>query len=208
MLVPSQIIAIFNAAGFDPARLVSLQMILSLGAPLHREYKDRLNRLLPHRFYELYGLTEGFITVLDRDDAQRKAGSVGVPPPFYDLRIVGDDGMTCRPVKPARSSPRPDHDAGLLRPADLTAGALRDGWLYTGDLGYVDADGFLYLVDRKKDMIDSGGIKVYPRDIEEIAARIRPCARSPSSESRTTSGAKRPPVQWCCASGKALRPKI
>ena len=48
---------------------------------------------------------------------------------------------------------------------------MRDGWLYTGDLGYVDDDGFLYLVDRKKDMIDSGGVKVYPKDIEEVAAR-------------------------------------
>jgi acyl-CoA synthetase (AMP-forming)/AMP-acid ligase II len=58
---------------------------------------------------------------------------------------------------------------GYLGRADLTAAALRDGWLYTGDLGYVDEDGFLYLVDRKKDMIDSGGVKVYPKDIEEIA---------------------------------------
>ena len=92
MLVPSQIIAILNAKGFDPARLASLEMILSLGAPLHQEYKDRLNALLPRRFYELYGLTEGFVTVLDRDDALRKSGSVGVPPPFYAMRIVGDDG--------------------------------------------------------------------------------------------------------------------
>jgi acyl-CoA synthetase (AMP-forming)/AMP-acid ligase II len=53
----------------------------------------------------------------------------------------------------------------------LTAEALRDGWLYTGDVGHVDEDGFLYLVDRIKDMIDSGGVKVYPKDVEEIAAR-------------------------------------
>ena len=92
MLVPSQIIAILNAPRFDPARLVSLEMILSLGAPLHQTYKDSLNALLPRRFYELYGLTEGFVTVLDRDDALRKPGSVGVPPPFYEMRIVGGDG--------------------------------------------------------------------------------------------------------------------
>jgi acyl-CoA synthetase (AMP-forming)/AMP-acid ligase II len=60
---------------------------------------------------------------------------------------------------------------GYYNRPDETKQALRDGWLHTGDLGYVDADGFLYLVDRKKDMIDSGGVKVYPKDIEEVAAR-------------------------------------
>ncbi len=59
---------------------------------------------------------------------------------------------------------------GYYNRVEQTAQALRDGWLFTGDLGYVDEDGFLYLVDRKKDMIDSGGVKVYPKDIEEIAA--------------------------------------
>ncbi len=63
-----------NAQGFDPARLASLEMILSLGAPLHQEHKDRLNALLPRRFYELYGLTEGFVTMLDRDDARAQGG--------------------------------------------------------------------------------------------------------------------------------------
>ena len=60
---------------------------------------------------------------------------------------------------------------GYYNRPDETARALRDGWLHTGDLGYVDEDGYLYLVDRKKDMIDTGGVKVYPKDIEEIAAR-------------------------------------
>lgn len=61
--------------------------------------------------------------------------------------------------------------SGYYGRPDLAAQAIRDGWLYSGDMGYVDEEGYLYLVDRKKDMIDSGGIKVYPRDIEEIAAR-------------------------------------
>src|SRR6185436_14411385 len=172
MLVPSQIIAILNARGFDPVRLASLEMILSLGAPLHQETKDRLNSLLPRRFYELYGLTEGFLTVLDRDDALRKSGSVGVPPPFYAMRIVGDDGNDLPPGEIGEIVGRgPNTMPGYYNRPDETARTLRDGWLYTGDLGYVDDDGFLYLVDRKKDMIDSGGVKVYPKDIEEIAAR-------------------------------------
>ena len=172
MLVPSQIIAILEAPGFDPARLTSLQMVLSLGAPLHKEHKDRLNRLLPNRFYELYGLTEGFITVLDRDDAQRKAGSVGVPPPFYAMRIEGPDGREL----PAREVGEivgrgPITMPGYYGREEMTAQALAGGWLHTGDLGYVDEDGYLYLVDRIKDMIDSGGVKVYPKDVEEVAAR-------------------------------------
>ncbi len=172
MLVPSQIIAILNAPGFDPARLTSLEMVLSLGAPLHKEHKDRLNRLLPDRFYELYGLTEGFITVLDRDDAQRKAGSVGVPPPFYSMRIVGADGRDLPAGEVGEIWGRgPITMPGYYHRDEMTAQALADGWLHTGDLGYVDADGYLYLVDRIKDMIDSGGVKVYPKDIEEVAAR-------------------------------------
>ena len=172
MLVPSQIVAILNARGFDPVRLTSLQMILSLGAPLHREHKDRLNELLPGRFYELYGLTEGFVTILDRADAARKAGSVGVPPPFFDLRIVDEAGRDAPRGAIGEIAGRgPITMPGYYNRAAETARCLRDGWLYTGDLGYVDEDGYLYLVDRKKDMIDSGGVKVYPRDIEEIAVQ-------------------------------------
>ena len=172
MLVPSQIIAILDARGFDPARLTSLECILSLGAPLHVEHKERLLRLLPDRFYELYGLTEGFVTILDRDDATRKAGSVGVPPPFFEMRIVGEDGRDLAPGGVGEIVGRgPITMPGYLDRPDLTAAALRDGWLYTGDLGYVDEEGFLFLVDRKKDMIDSGGVKVYPKDVEEVAAR-------------------------------------
>jgi acyl-CoA synthetase (AMP-forming)/AMP-acid ligase II len=172
MLVPSQIVAILNAKGFAPSRLTSLEMLLSLGAPLMQEQKERLNRLLPHRFYELYGLTEGFITVLDRDDAERKTGSVGVPPPFYQMRIVGDDGRDVAAGTVGEIVGRgPITMPGYHNRPEQTAATLRDGWLYSGDLGYVDDDGYLYLVDRKKDMIDSGGIKVYPKDIEEIASR-------------------------------------
>jgi acyl-CoA synthetase (AMP-forming)/AMP-acid ligase II len=172
MLVPSQVVAVLNARGFDPARLVSLEMVLSLGAPLLKEHKDRLSALLPRRFYELYGLTEGFVTILDRDDALRKAGSVGVPPPFYEMRIVGEDGREAPPGTIGEIAGRgPITMPGYYNRPAQTEQALRDGWLWSGDLGYVDEDGFLYLVDRKKDMIDTGGVKVYPKDVEEVAAR-------------------------------------
>lgn len=172
MVVPSQIVALFNSPAFDPARLASLEMILSLGAPLLNEYKEKLNRALPNRFYELYGLTEGFVTILDRDDAVRKAGSVGCPPQYAEMRIVGEDGRDCPPGQIGEIVGRsPILMSGYYKRPDLTAQAIRDGWLYSGDMGYVDEEGYLYLVDRKKDMIDSGGVKVYPKDVEEIAAQ-------------------------------------
>jgi acyl-CoA synthetase (AMP-forming)/AMP-acid ligase II len=147
-------------------------MILSLGAPLLKEHKDRLNALLPGRFHELYGLTEGFLTILDKTEAVRKAGSVGVPAPYNEMRIVREDGSDAPPGEVGEIAGRgPMLMLGYYKRPDLTAQAMRDGWLHTGDMGYADEEGYLYLVDRKKDMIDSGGVKVYPRDIEEIAAR-------------------------------------
>jgi acyl-CoA synthetase (AMP-forming)/AMP-acid ligase II len=172
MLVPAQIIAILGAPNFTPEKLASLQMILSLGAPLYKEHKDVLNRLLPGRFYELYGLTEGFWTILDRTQSEEKAGSVGRPPVFYEMRIVREDGTDAPPGEVGEIVGRgPSLMTGYFNRPDLTTQAIRDGWLFTGDLGYADTDGFLYLVDRKKDMIDSGGVKVYPKDIEEILTR-------------------------------------
>jgi long-chain acyl-CoA synthetase len=172
MVVPTQIIAMLGSSAFAPQRLASLQMILSLGAPLLKEHKDRLNSLLPGRFHELYGLTEGFITILDRTEAVRKAGSVGIPAPYNEMRIVREDGADAPPGEVGEIVGRgPMLMQGYYKRPDLTAQAVRDGWLYTGDMGYADEEGYLYLVDRKKDMIDSGGVKVYPRDVEEIAAR-------------------------------------
>src|SRR6266508_4416729 len=169
VMVPSQIIALLNHPSFAPDKLASLEMIQSVGAPLHLEYKHRLNEALPGRFYELYGLTEGFMTVLDRSDAVRKAGSVGVPIGFYKMRILDDDGREVPAGQIGEICGRgPLMMAGYYKRPDLTAKAVVDGWLHSGDLGYVDEDGFLFLVDRKKDMIISGGVNVYPRDIEEV----------------------------------------
>jgi long-chain acyl-CoA synthetase len=172
VMVPSQIIALLNHPAFAPGPLASLEMILSVGAPLHLEHKRRLNEALPGRFYELYGLTEGFMTVLDRADAVRKAGSVGAPIGFYEMRILDDEGREVPTGQIGEICGRgPLMMAGYYKRPDLTAKAIVDGWLHSGDLGYVDEDGFLFLVDRKKDMIISGGVNVYPRDIEEVVAR-------------------------------------
>ena len=168
-MVPSQIIAMMHAPNFDPARMQSLEMIGSVGAPLHLEHKQALERHLPGRFYELYGLTEGFVTILDKHDFPQKPNSVGSPPPLFEMRIVNAAGELCGPGEVGEIVGRgPITMPGYYKRPDLTAKAIRDGWLYSGDLGHVDEDGFLYLVDRQKDMIVSGGVNVYPRDIEEL----------------------------------------
>ncbi len=168
MVVPSQVIALLDSDKFTADHVGSLEMVCSVGAPLHLEHKEELARRLPNRFYELYGLTEGFMTILDRDDFAAKPGSVGVPPPLYEMRIVDDSGADVAPGTVGEIVGRgPVTMPGYYQRPDLTAEILRDGWLFSGDLGYVDDDGFLFLVDRKKDLIISGGVNVYPRDIEE-----------------------------------------
>ena len=169
MMVPSQIVSLLGSPYFSSQALNSLEMIGTVGAPLHLEHKERLTHCLPGRFYELYGLTEGFMTVLDKNQYASKPASVGPPQPFFDMLILNEYGRPAGPGEVGEIMGRgPALMPGYYKRPDLTAQAIIDGWLHTGDLGYVDEDGFLYLVDRKKDMIISGGTNVFPKDIEEI----------------------------------------
>ena len=150
---------------------MSLEMLLTIGAPLQQAAKQAVNAVIPGRFYELYGLTEGFVTILDREDFDRYPDSVGCPPPGYEIRIVDDAGKDLGAGEIGEIVGRgPALSSGYYRQEQLTRDSFRDGWLYTGDLGYLDEDGFLYLAGRKKELIISGGVNVYPRDIEDIAS--------------------------------------
>ena len=169
MMVPSQILALVNAPEFTPEAMASLEMIGTVGAPLHTEHKEALLRHFHGRLYELYGLTEGFITILDREDYARKVGSVGVPAAFSEMRIIDEQGNDVVSGTIGEIAGRgPFLTPGYYRRPALTAQAIVGGWLRSGDMGRVDEDGFLFLVDRKKDMLISGGVNVYPRDIEEV----------------------------------------
>src|SRR5262249_8784028 len=171
-LVPSQLIALLATPSFCEKTVRSLEMVGSVGAPLHGEHKEALTRRLPGRFYELYGLTEGVMTILDRDAPRGNFSTVGVPPPFVEMRIGTAEGRDAAPGEVGEIVGRsPLLMDGYYGRPEQTAEAVRGGWLYSGDLGSVDADGYLTLADRKKDMIISGGINVFPRDIEEVAAR-------------------------------------
>lgn len=172
MMVPAQIAAVLAAPGCCAEALASLRMLCSVGAPLPQQHRQRLQELLPGAVYELYGLTEGFATVLDGADSAAHPGSVGIPLPYHGLRILREDGSEADTGEVGEVVGRgPLLMPGYHRQPQLTAAAIVDGWLHTGDLGFVDGDGFLHLVDRRKDLIISGGVNVYPRDIEEVAAR-------------------------------------
>jgi len=169
MMVPSQIVALLNAPNFSHEALSSLSMLCSVGAPFLREHKERMLEVLDGSLYELYGLTEGFVTILDSMDFRAKVDSVGVPPPFMEMRILKENGDDAGAGEVGEIAGRgPILMPGYYKRPDLTAQAIVDGWLRSGDMGYVDEDGYLYLVDRKKDLIISGGVNVYPKDIEEV----------------------------------------
>nr|MCU0760031.1 AMP-binding protein [Steroidobacteraceae bacterium] len=173
--VPVQLQRLLDAdrSGRD---LGSLQTLMCCGSPLPPAVKRAIPRALGCALIELYGLTEGLITTLDPEDLDRKPDSVGRPIPGQRLEILGEDD---RPVQPGL----PGEIVGLGRltmlgyhnRADATAEATwvdpqGRRWLRTGDIGRCDDEGFLYLVDRKKDMILSGGQNVYPADLEAVLA--------------------------------------
>ncbi len=119
---------------------------------------------------QLYGLTEctGPASVIDAEWAIQKAGSCG--PPFYhtDIRVVDLEGKDCAPDVPGEVLMRTTHlMKGYYNNPTATAQTIIDGWLHTGDIAKMDADGFLYILDRKKDMIISGGENIYPAEVEE-----------------------------------------
>ncbi|MEX2495384.1 MAG: AMP-binding protein [Woeseia sp.] len=160
--------------GFDRYDLSSLQAYMCCGSPLGLPLKKAVIERIPGDLIELYGLTEGLVTILSPEDAEQKIESVGRPPPGQDIAIIDDDGMEL-PAGEAGEIAGSSRImmSGYHNNAKETEAATwlhpnGSRWLRTGDIGRVDEDGFLYLVDRKKDMIISGGQNIYPADIEAV----------------------------------------
>jgi long-chain acyl-CoA synthetase len=149
--------------------LGTLRYVSSGGAPLAADVAEQFVRRVPSvTIRQGYGLTETAALISSNPVGREKAGSVGLPVPGTEVRVVndldekvptGEVGEIC-----ARS---PGVMQAYWGSPKATAEALRGGWLHTGDLGYLDEDGYLYIVDRKKDLIIRGGFNVYPRDVED-----------------------------------------
>jgi O-succinylbenzoic acid--CoA ligase len=120
---------------------------------------------------QTYGLTEtaSQIATLAPEDALRKLGSAGKPLFGSELRIVSEDGSDCPFGTAGEIVVRgPTVTPGYVNKPDETVAAIREGWLHTGDVGYVDAEGYLYVLDRRDDLIVSGGENVYPAEVEAV----------------------------------------
>jgi long-chain acyl-CoA synthetase len=156
---------------FDEVDLSALKYCISGGAPvpedLHHEWLERTGCPI----LEGWGMSEGAPFCLNRYDGERKLLSVGNPVPETVVEIVDlETGTKVLPLGEAGEArvKGPQLMPGYHDNPGETANSLRDGYMYTGDIGYVDADGFLFLVDRKKDMVIVGGYNVYPREVDEV----------------------------------------
>jgi len=173
-MVPLQFQRILEHPDFATTDVSSIKSLMCCGSPLTADLKAAIMERLNPRLIELYGLTEGLITVLEPEDAEGRLSSVGKPLIGTDMLILDDQDRPCAPNEPGEIVGRGRIVmAGYHGRPDANAEATWiDGkgrrWLRTGDVGKLDEQGFLYLVDRKKDLIISGGQNIYPADIESI----------------------------------------
>jgi acyl-CoA synthetase (AMP-forming)/AMP-acid ligase II len=159
---------------FGDYDLSSLEAYMCCGSPLNLDLKREIVKRLPGQLIELYGLTEGLVTILAPEDVVDKLPSVGRPSPGQDLKILDNDDHELGPneageiVGISRLMMSGYYNNEEASAAATWQDPSGNRWLRTGDIGRIDEDGFLYLVDRKKDMIISGGQNVYPADIEAV----------------------------------------
>ncbi len=169
---PTIYIGLLNHPDFNKYDLSSIECCISGSAPLPVEIQQQFEEVTGGKLVEGYGLTETSPVTHSNFlwDRPRVSGSIGVPYPDTDVEI--------RSLEHDQSVPYyeigeivikgPQVMKGYWNRAEETAITLRDGWLYTGDLGYMDENGYFYVVDRKKDIIIAGGFNIYPREIEEV----------------------------------------
>jgi long-chain acyl-CoA synthetase len=184
--VPTMYVAVNNYPNAEAFGLDSIRYCNSGAAPMPVEVMQTFERRFGTLILEGYGLSEASpVTHGHAVGGVRKPGTVGMPIPATDAEIVDVlDGTTVLPAGEAGEIRirGPQVMAGYWEKPEETSVALRDGWLYTGDIGRMDEDGYFTIVDRKNDMIIASGYNVYPRDVEEVLY-------------------EHPAIQECCVAG-------
>ncbi|MDA1477540.1 AMP-binding protein [Bacillus changyiensis] len=169
--VPTIYIALLNHPDIKQYDLSSIKSCLCGSAPLPVEVKQQFEKVTGGKLVEGFGLSEASpVTHSNLIWGLNKPGSIGCPWPGTEAAIYSEEtGGFLEPYERGEIVVKgPQVMKGYWNNPEETAAVLRDGWLFTGDIGYMDKDGFFYIVDRKKDMIIAGGYNIYPREIEEI----------------------------------------
>jgi len=156
-----------NAAKYDTS---SVERWLVGAAPMPVAQLEEFERKFGGVMYVGYGLTESCPGVaVEREGMPRKPGSTGVALEGVTIRILDEEGVELAPGDIGEITVQGDNvSPGYYRNREATTEAFRDGWLLTGDMGYLDEDGYLFVVERKKDLLIRGGFNVYPKDVEEV----------------------------------------
>ena len=171
--VPTMLNRLIEVASENPPMRHSLRFCISGGASLPVEFLRRFEKLFKTEIHEGYGLSEAPVCVENPYDNDIKPGSIGLPIPGFSARIVDNDGDDVRQGEVGELLINgPAVMKGYLNRPEETAAAIKDGWLYTGDMARMDEDRYIYIVDRKKELVIRGGYNVYPREIEEVLYQI------------------------------------
>jgi long-chain acyl-CoA synthetase len=168
-LVPSMIQMLLGQP-LEKADLSELTLVSSGASPLAEEVRREFEARVPSAMiYEGYGCTESATLISSNPYGARRVGSVGRPVAGCEVSIQDDGGAILPAGRDGEICVRsPGVMSGYWHSADSASTVLAGGWLHTGDIGHVDADGYLYVVDRKKDLILRGGFNVFPRDVEDV----------------------------------------
>ncbi len=163
----------FLRAGPGGRDLSGMRLFTSGSAPLPAADHEAFEQAFGHRILERYGMTEVGIVLSNPYDGERRPGAVGFPLPGVRAKVTDEAGETV----PANVTGEiriagPSVCAGYHDRPEATRAALGDGWMHTGDLGFVDEDGYFHVVGRMSDMILSGGMNVYPREVEAVLAAL------------------------------------
>ena len=166
---------LLNTPGFDQLDFSNFKMAMGGGMAVQKVVADRWKKVTGTPLCEGYGMTESSpIATINQPNLQDFTGSIGLPVPSTELSIHSEEGTLMPQGEIGEICIRgPQVMAGYWRRPNETAEAIsKDGWLKTGDMGYMDAKGYFYIVDRKKDMILVSGFNVYPNEIEDVVASM------------------------------------
>ncbi len=169
--VPTMFVQLSNLPDIHRYDFSSLKGIFVGAAPLTKAIKDDFEKKTGGRMIEGYGLTEAVTAIMANPyRGTHKLASIGIPFSDVDMKIVSlDDGRTLPPGELGEIALRsPTVMLGYYKNPEETRKTIVDGWLHTGDIGYVDEDGYFYITDRKKELIIVGGFNVFPREIDEL----------------------------------------